>query len=110
MYGLEMFQLVCLPGCAGPDGEVPFTLIGQRKPAVVDPDVCGTPQDCGARLSNLVKNPNGDRIGVPQSADAYSNGTRLFAYRALRKKLTCSELKLAIEDTKAMLTLEKASF
>jgi hypothetical protein len=35
----------------------------------------------------------------------------LFAYRALRKKLTCSELQLAIEDSKAaMSTLEKASY
>jgi hypothetical protein len=35
----------------------------------------------------------------------------LFAYRALRRKLTCGELQLAIEDTKAaMSTLEKASY
>jgi len=103
--------LVCLAGCTGQDGEVPFTLIGQPKPAVADPDVCETSHDCAARLSNLVKNPNRDWIGVPQSADGYSNGTRLFAYRALRKKLTCGELQLAIEDTKAaMLTLEKASY
>jgi hypothetical protein len=103
--------LVCLAGCAAQDGEMPFTLIGQPKPAVADPDVCGTAQDCAARLRNLVKTPNRDWIGVPQSPDGYSNGTRLFAYRALRKKLTCGELQLAIEDTKAaMSTLEKASY
>ena len=41
---------------------------------------------------------------MPQSPDGYSNGTRLFAYRALRKKLTCSELQRAVEDTKAAMT------
>jgi hypothetical protein len=103
--------LVCLAGCTGPVDEIPFTLIGQPKPAVADPDVCDTAQDCAVRLRNLVKNANRDWIGVPQSADGYSNGTRLFAYRALRRKLTCGELQLAIEDTKAaMLTLEKASY
>jgi hypothetical protein len=103
--------LVCLAGCAGPVDEVPFTLIGQPKPAVADPDICDTAQDCAAHLKNLVKNGNRDWIGVPQSADGYSNGTRLFAYRALRRKLTCSELQLAIEDTKAAIsTLDKASY
>src|SRR5215471_13328074 len=103
--------LVCLAGCAGPVDEVPFTLIGQPKPALADPDVCDTAQDCAARLRNLVKNANRDWIGVPQSADGYSNGTRLFAYRALRKKLACGELQLAIEDTKAaMSTLEKTAY
>src|SRR5262245_32813803 len=103
--------LVCLAGCSGQDGEIPFTLIGEPKPAVADPDVCDTAQDCAVRVRNLVKSPNRDWIGVPQSADGYSNGTRLFAYRTLRKKLTCGELQLALEDTKAaMSTLEKASY
>jgi hypothetical protein len=103
--------LVCLAGCTGPVDEVPFTLMGQPKPAVADPDVCDKPQDCAVRLRNLVKDANRDWIGVPQSADGYSNGTRLFAYRALRRKLTCGELQLAIEDTKgAMSTLEQASY
>jgi hypothetical protein len=35
----------------------------------------------------------------------------MFAYRALRKKLNCTELKLAIEDAKAAMSiLEKASY
>lgn len=103
--------LVCLAGCTGPVDEAPFTLIGQPKPAVADPDECDTPQDCAVRLRNLVKDANRDWIGVPQSADGYSNGTRLFAYRALRRKLTCGELHLAVQDIKgAMSTLEKASY
>ena len=69
----------------------------ESKPPVADPDACGTPKDCAAHLKHLVKDSNRDWIGVPQSPDGYSNGTRFFAYRALRKKLTCSELQRAVE-------------
>jgi hypothetical protein len=106
-----LVALVCVAGCAGQELEAPFTLTAQPTPTVADPDVCGTPQDCAAHLRNLVKSPNRDWIGVPQSADGYSSGTRLFAYRALRKKLNCTELKLAVEDAKAAMSiLEKASY
>lgn len=53
----------------------------------------------------MVGDPKRDWIGRPQSPDDYANGTRLFAYRALRKKLTCKELKGAMEDTKAAAVL-----
>ena len=76
----------------------------ESTPPVADPDACSTPQDCAAHLKRLVKEPNRDWVGVPQSPDGYSNGTRLFAYRALRKRLTCSELQRAVEDTKAAMT------
>jgi hypothetical protein len=49
----------------------------------------------------MVRDPNRDWIGQPQSPDAYANGTRLFAYRALRRNLTCTELKRAREDISA---------
>jgi hypothetical protein len=49
----------------------------------------------------MIKDPKREWIGQPQSPEAYANGTRLFAYRALRKTLTCGELKRALEDTKA---------
>ena len=81
----------------------------ESNPPVGDPDACGTPQDCAAHLKRLVKDPNRDWIGVPQSADGYSNGTRFFAYRTLRKKLTCSELQRAAEDSKAAMTSLNAS-
>jgi hypothetical protein len=105
------FALVlCLAGCAGQDSGLPFAFSfgGEGKPLATDQDACGTPQDCSERLKRLVKSPNREWIGVPQSADEYANGTRLFAYRALRKSLTCDELKRAVEDAKAALsTLEK---
>jgi hypothetical protein len=46
----------------------------------------------------MVGDPKRDWVGQPQSPEAYANGTRLFAYRALRKKLSCDELKRALED------------
>jgi hypothetical protein len=49
----------------------------------------------------MVDDPMRDWVGQPQSADGYTNGTRLFAYRALRKKLTCSELKRALDEMTA---------
>jgi hypothetical protein len=66
---------------------------------------CPTPEACAAQLKKMVVDPKRDWIGQPQSPDDYANGTRLFAYRALRKKLTCNELRGAIEDTKAAASL-----
>jgi hypothetical protein len=53
----------------------------------------------------MVADPKRDWVGQPQSADGYADGTRLFAYRALRKKLTCSELKHALDETTAATAL-----
>jgi hypothetical protein len=49
----------------------------------------------------MVKDPKRDWIGEPQSSDAYANGTRLFAYRALRKTLTCKEIERALDEINA---------
>jgi hypothetical protein len=68
-------------------------------------DSCPTPEACAAQLKKMVGDPKRDWIGRPQSSDAYANGTRLFAYRALRKKLTCNELKGAIADTSTAVSL-----
>ena len=62
---------------------------------------CQTPQQCAVQLRVLVDDPKRDWVGQPQSADGYADGTRLFAYRVLRKKLTCGELKRAVDDTTA---------
>lgn len=97
--------LLFLSGCATQDGAILFSFsAAEANPPVADPDTCGTPKDCAAHLKRLVKDSNRDWIGVPQSPDGYSNGTRFFAYRALRKKLTCSELQRAVEDSKAAMT------
>ena len=59
-------------------------------------EICAPPQQCAVQLTVLVDDPKRDWVGQPQSADGYADGTRLFAYRALRKKLTCGELKLSM--------------
>jgi hypothetical protein len=64
-------------------------------------EACPTPEKCAAQLRILVSDPVRNWVGQPQSADAYANGTRLFAYRALKKKLTCDELRRAVAETQA---------
>jgi hypothetical protein len=46
----------------------------------------------------LLDDPSRKWIGQPQTPAEHADGTRQFAYRALRTKLTCSELVLAIND------------
>src|SRR5262249_40291138 len=62
-------------------------------------DSCPTPEKCATQLRILVTDPVRNWVGQPQSADAYANGTRLFAYRALKKKLSCDELRRALVET-----------
>jgi hypothetical protein len=59
---------------------------------------CKTDSDCVVILSALIKDPRRAWIGQPQSAAEYANGTRFFAYRALRRSLTCRELTRASRD------------
>jgi len=61
---------------------------------------CKTDRDCVVILSALIKDAKRAWIGQPQTAAEYANGTRFFAYRALRTQLSCRELKRAIDDTK----------
>jgi hypothetical protein len=59
----------------------------------------------------MVNDPKRDWVGQVQSPDVYAKGTRLFAYRALRKKLTCIELKRALDETTAAIpSLEPARY
>jgi hypothetical protein len=55
-------------------------------------------QDCLDRLKALLEDRERKWIGQPQSPKEHANGTRQFAYRALRASLTCNELALAIEE------------
>jgi hypothetical protein len=94
--------VLLVSGCAGSDGfTFPFSDPDQKAQATSFADACGTPQDCAAHLKKLVSDPKREWIGVPQSPEGYADGTRLFAYRSLRKKLNCNELQRAVEDTKA---------
>lgn len=62
---------------------------------------CGTPAQCKATLKRMVDNPKRGWVGHQQPATAYLDGTRLFAYRALRTKLTCRELSAALGEVSA---------
>ena len=61
---------------------------------------CQTDSDCVVILAALINDPKRRWIGQPQTAAEYANGTRFFAYRALRTRLSCRELKRAVGDTK----------
>jgi hypothetical protein len=70
---------------------------------------CQTDRDCIVMLAALIKDPKRRWIGRPQTAAEYANGTRFFAYRALRTRLSCRELKRAIADIKVAVARLQAS-
>ena len=77
-----------------------FPGLGANEDAAThEADSCPTPEKCATQLKILVTDPVRNWVGQPQSADAYANGTRLFAYRALKKKLSCDELRRALVET-----------
>lgn len=50
------------------------------------------------QLKAMVEDPSRSWIGKPQSPVEYANGTRLFAYRALLKLLTCPQVAIALDE------------
>ena len=100
--------LLLLSGCNSPGGFSIFAgdnVSAETVPTSEIEYTCPTPDKCAAQLKILVSDPVRDWIGQPQSADGYATGTRLFAYRALRKKLTCGELGRALGETTAATAL-----
>lgn len=84
----------------------------QRQPdakALVDTSGCGSNSGCLARLKVLLDDPSRKWVGQPQPPAEHADGTRQFAYRALRTKLSCKELTLAIEDIAAATRTFRAS-
>lgn len=71
-----------------------------KGPATHETGSCDTADQCALLLRLMVDDPTRSWIGQRPSAAVYANGTRLFAYRALRGKLSCSELALALEETR----------
>src|SRR5262249_34351192 len=59
---------------------------------------CDGDSECARALAALISDPKRGWLTEPQSAAEYANGTRFFAYRALRDTLTCRELILASQD------------
>jgi hypothetical protein len=88
------------------DSLVPGSLQSKAAPPPPPPAVeydtsCGTPAQCKTALQTMVEDPKRSWVGRPQPAGAYADGTRLFAYRALRKRLSCQELALAVDEMRA---------
>src|SRR5262245_24156004 len=59
---------------------------------------CKTDSDCVVILSELIKDPKRAWIGQPQAAAEYANGHAVLCYRALRRTLSCRDLRLATRD------------
>ena len=105
-------------GCAQIEHAVPFTAgAGQQtywttsepevvpppaapapwpKPAVRQAQPCDKPEKCLDRLKLLVEGPDRAWIKHPEDPAALANGVRLFAYGALKKRLSCEELAAAL--------------
>jgi hypothetical protein len=62
---------------------------------------CGTPEECASLLRTMVGDPTRSWMRQRPSFAAYANGTRLFAYRAVRAKLDCNELGMALDEIEA---------
>jgi hypothetical protein len=60
---------------------------------------CADVNKCVSVLKAMVADPNRTWIRRPAAPAVLANGVRLFAYRALRPKLTCSELAAALTET-----------
>ena len=72
-----------------------------RAPADTYPRGCTPMASCLARIKTMVDDPARKWIGRPQSPDEHADGTRQFAYRALRTRLSCSELTQATTELAA---------
>ena len=72
-----------------------------KQDRVAEP-TCASGSACMVRLKTMIENPNRDWVGQPQSPFEYANGTRLFAYRALRGQLTCPQLASALGEVVAV--------
>jgi hypothetical protein len=104
--------LLLLAGCAAQNGDTSVfgQLLGSSDespsgaprvasaPASEPEKGCGSAAECKTVLKTMIESPDRGWIGLRPPPDAYANGTRLFAYKALRKQLTCGELGQAVDE------------
>ena len=76
----------------------PAPTAGPKRAVEPDRSGCGNAAQCRVALKSMIDSPDRGWIGHQQQPFAYADGTRLFAYRALRKQLTCNELGLAVAE------------
>jgi hypothetical protein len=101
---------ILLAGCGGQaslpapsflDKLMPASIPPQPPPVAEKKSDCGTAAQCRSALKTMVDGKDRAWIGQKLPPDAYADGTRLFAYRALRKRLNCQELGLAVDEVRA---------
>jgi hypothetical protein len=66
-----------------------------------EPGRCSNADQCALLLRLMVADPTRSWIIQHPSPAVYANGTRLFAYLALRAELSCGELMLALAEMRA---------
>lgn len=96
--------LSLVAGCSGAAGPTFFP--GLKNPAdeekaeeTAPEPACKTASACAGVLKKLVAQKDRSWVGQPVAPEGYQDGTRLFAYRALRKKMTCPEIERAVDET-----------
>lgn len=104
--------LLLLAGCTAQSSETSIfgQLLGPEAPPPGHPRVamapppepekkgCGSATECKLVLKTMIESPDRGWIGERPPPDVYGNGTRLFAYRALKRQLTCGELSQAVDE------------
>jgi hypothetical protein len=53
----------------------------------------------------MVESPDRAWIGQRETAQSLTSGVRMSAYLALRQKLTCAELAMAVEDLESVIKM-----
>lgn len=96
------------PSKAQPKAAPKRTRIVARPESSPDMPACEGGSDCASLLKSLVDSPNRSWVGQPQSAADHATGTRLFAYRALRDRLSCPELSMARSEIEGAAATFKA--
>jgi hypothetical protein len=107
--------LLLLAGCTAPasDTSIFGQLLGPDPPpqghprtAIAPPPPerkgCRNPTECKRVLKTMIESPDRGWIGQRPPPDDYGNGTRLFAYRALKRQLTCGELSQAVDELRSV--------
>ena len=84
------------PRSAAPSASLPL-----RGALANEQGSCGDAEQCALLLRLMVDDPTRRWISERPSPVVYANGTRLFAYLALRAKLTCKELEFALDETQS---------
>jgi hypothetical protein len=86
------------PKAQAPKAPVAPKVAAPKDAATKGGAACAEGSGCVAQLKGMVTGADRGWIGRPQAPQQFADGTRLFAYRALRPKLSCRELSLAIGE------------